>query len=139
LLGAKKINANAIRAIIELLVVHDRPRAGEALAIVSRRANELTENALSGLRAELGPFIRQILAAPAHPLYLSAQLLAARLQLEGIEVSLVRSRFSSREQAENVRLQALESMIAFRDDALLQTLPPIFASERPDFLRRVLD
>jgi putative membrane-bound dehydrogenase-like protein len=139
MLGVKAINAKAIRGVIELLAERDPQRANEAFAIVARRANELTDNALAALRVELRPLVQQILSAPNHSLYPSAQLLAARLGLEAVDVSIVRSRFLSRDEPENSRLQALESMIAFKDDSLLESLPAVLASSSISFTRRTMN
>jgi len=140
MLGAKEVNAKAIGSLVGLLTKGDAERAKEAFAIISRRAGELPTKTLAALRDELRPFSKAILTTPSHPLYVAAQLLAARLQLQAVDGSVVRSRFESQAEPENVRLQALESMIAFKDDSLLlQGLSSVLTSNPPGFVRRVMN
>ena len=68
---------------------------------------------------------------------MSAQLLAARLGLAQVDPAAVRARFTSADQPEATRLQALEALIAFRDPALLTALPEVLSSGSPRFIRRV--
>ena len=139
MLGAKEVHASEIRLLTELLAERASERAKEALATISRRAHELPDNTVAALRAELGPVCRKILSRPTDPLYLSAELLAARLQLDGVDGSVVRQKFLSPNEPEEVRLQALESMIAFKDDSLPGNLPAVLASSPAPFIRRVLN
>jgi putative heme-binding domain-containing protein len=126
-----------VRAMVELLAERDMERANEALAAISKRAQEFNETQLNALRIELEPVCRTLLANEKNALYLSAQLLAARLGIAG-DVAAVRARFISKDQPEEIRLQALESMIAFRDETLLTSLPEALASSSPALTRRVL-
>src|SRR5439155_9687160 len=70
-------------------------------------------------------------------LYLSAQLLAARLGLASGDVAEVRRKFVSNSESTTTRLQGLEALIAFRDSSLLESLPGVLASAPPDFAGRV--
>src|SRR5262249_8646117 len=70
------------------------------------------------------------------PLSLSAQLLAARLDLAQVDLASVRARFTSTQEPEAMRLQALEALMTFRDPALLEALPALWASSPPQFIRR---
>src|SRR5207247_458330 len=98
LLGAKEIHAREIRALTELLVERDSDYAQAALSLISRRAHELSEKHLAALRAEMGPLCRQILSRPNDPLYVSAKLLSARLQLDGMDGAVVRRKFLAAEE-----------------------------------------
>lgn len=136
-LGATNLQASVVREMVELLAERDVERTKEALAAISKRAQELNETKLTALRAELEPVCRKLLANEKNPLFLSAQLLAARLGIAG-DAAAVRARFIAKDQPEEIRLQALESMIAFRDESLLNSLPDVLASSSPTFTRRVL-
>jgi putative heme-binding domain-containing protein len=67
---------------------------------------------------------------------LSAQLLAARLGLAQVDSAAIRARFTSPDQPEAARLQALDALVAFRDPALLTLLPEVLSSGTPQFIRR---
>ncbi len=139
MLGATNLEARAIRLMVELLAARDVERTKEALAAISKRAQELGGANLGALRSELDPVCRSMLANEKGPLFLSAQLLAARLGIATADAATVRDRFLAREQPDEIRLQALESMIAFRDESLLNSLPQIFATSSPAFTSRVLN
>jgi len=107
------------------------------LSAVSSKLGELSEPVTVRLQAELKPVLRELLARETDtPLSLSAQLLAARLGLAQVDPAVVRARFTSASQSEASRLQALDALIAFRDPALLTTLPAVM-SDSPPFVRRV--
>src|SRR4051812_43948159 len=139
MLGAREVNAKAIAVLAGMLAKSDSERAKEAFAIIPRRMGELPSKTLAALRAELRPLANQILASPNHPLYVAMQMLAARLELAPVNGAVVRSRFQSQAEPENLRLQALEALIAFKDDSLLQGLSSVLVSNPPAFVRRILN
>src|SRR5262249_6305012 len=105
----------------------------------SSRLGTLAEPALAELKAELKLPLQDLLARDKdRPLFLSAQLLAARLGLAQVDPAMVRARFTAVDQPEATRLQALDALIAFRDPAFLSALPAVLSSNAPNFLQRVL-
>jgi putative heme-binding domain-containing protein len=139
LLGATNFQPRVVHSLVELLIERDAPRAKEALAAISKRVSEFDPTKTATLRAELKPTCRRLLADEKNPLFWSAQLLAARLGLRAGDAAAVRERFRSKDQPDDVRLQALESMIAFRDESVLTALPDVLTNSSPAFGRRVLN
>jgi len=68
---------------------------------------------------------------------LSARLLAARLGLVQLDPASIRAQFTSRDETEGARLQALDALIAFRDPELIKTLPEVLTLNRPGFVAHV--
>jgi putative heme-binding domain-containing protein len=68
---------------------------------------------------------------------LTVQLLAGRLGLASIDTAEVRKKLVSSAEPEAVRLEALEALVAFRDRRLLDELPGVLSSARPEFVTRV--
>jgi putative heme-binding domain-containing protein len=135
--SAPKPDATAITTLIQFVVGRDKERAKECLSAVSSKLSALSESAALELKAELKPMLQELLARNAGtPLFLSAQLLAARLGLAEVDSAAVRARFISSAQPEATRLQALDALIAFRDPQLLGALPEVMSSASPQFIRR---
>jgi putative heme-binding domain-containing protein len=138
ILSAQKPNASSVADIIRLVADANAERAEECLSVAASKLGGLGEPVLAQLKTALKPVLDQLLASKSDtPLLLSAQLLAARLGLAQIDPAAVRARFTSADQAEATRLQALDALIAFRDPSLLGALPQVFSSGSPDFIRRV--
>jgi putative heme-binding domain-containing protein len=138
MLGAQKPDFTAVAAMIEFAAKHDEQRAQQCLSAVSAKLSSLNEPATEQLKAALDWVLQKIFARKTKgPLFLSAQLLAARLGLAKIDPAVVRSRFISAEQPEGARLQALDALIAFRDSSLITELPGVFSSNSPPFVARV--
>src|SRR5262249_54960369 len=94
--------------------------------------------ALLSLKADLKPLLQGLLERGSDtPLFLSAQLLAARLGLAQVDPASVRARFTAADQPEATRLEALHAVIAFRDPAFLSLLPEVFSSNPTPFNERV--
>jgi putative heme-binding domain-containing protein len=137
-LNNQKIDSHSVAAFIQFVAERDSERARQCLSEVSSRLSGLPEPALSQLKAELKPLLEKLLASgSATPLYLGAQLLAARLRLAQIDPASVRARFTAAEQPEATRLEALDALIAFRDPAFLSALPEVFSSNSVSFNERV--
>src|SRR5262245_2360173 len=127
-------------AIVRLLAERDIEQAREALSAVSAKVHELGEASRADLKTRLQPLLTTILSGrPDAPLYLSGQLLAARLNIGGVDAAAVRRLFAAAEHPESARLQALEALIAFRDPALFDALGPVLSSGSPSFLAQVLN
>jgi putative heme-binding domain-containing protein len=136
-LTAWKPDAHAVAAFIRFVAAKDGERAQECLSAVSTALNGLGAQDAAALKAELGPVLREMLAGPQNtPLFVSAQLLAARLGLTQFDSPLVLARFVSKTEPETARLQALDALIAFRNPALVTSLPEAFSSSSPAFIRR---
>jgi putative heme-binding domain-containing protein len=139
MLSAQKPDATAITTFIKFVAGRDRERFKECLSVVSSKFSTLGEPAASELKTELKPLLQELLARDQDtPLFLTAQLLAARLGLAQIDPAAIRARFTAAELPETARLQALDALIAFRDVALLSALAETLASAPPPFTRRVL-
>jgi putative heme-binding domain-containing protein len=137
ILSAQKPDVSAAATIIRFLADWDDDRAKECLSVVSSKLGELSEPVTDRLRAELKPVLLEFLARETDtPLFLSAQLLAARLGLAQVDPAAVRVRFTSAGQPASTRLQALDALIAFRDPALLTVLPEVLSGPSL-FVRRV--
>lgn len=138
MLSAQELDAAAIATFLKFVAERDGERGKECLSAVAAKLDALSERNLAALKPELKPVLQELLARHAgKPLYLGAQLLAARLGLVQIDPASVRAQFTSAEQPDAIRLQALEALVAFRDPALLTVLPEVI-SGAPLFVRRVL-
>jgi putative heme-binding domain-containing protein len=69
---------------------------------------------------------------------LTVELLAGRLGLIQVDADDVRRRFASTGEPESLRLAALDALVAFQDDRLLEVLPQVLTNARPEFAARVL-
>jgi len=138
ILSAQKPNGTAVAALIEYVADRDGGRAKECLSAVSARLEGLSALATAQLRAELKPVLHDLLERESDtPLFLSAQLLAARLGLARMDPAAVRDRFTSTNEPDASRLQALDALVAFRDPVMLSLLPDVLSSASPSFIRRV--
>jgi putative heme-binding domain-containing protein len=127
-------------ALIGMLAERDTDYSREALAAVAGKARDLGAAARADLKNRLRPVLTKILASPADgPLYLSGQLLAARLDAGGVDAAAVRRLFLAPEKLEATRLQALEALIAFRDPDLVEAVAQVLSSGPPPFLAQILN
>jgi putative heme-binding domain-containing protein len=139
-LGRRPPDTAVAAELVGLLVGRDAERAREALSAVAAQAPALDKAGQADLKGRLKPLLTRLLAGPpADPLFLSAQLLAARLGVAGVDAAAVRRLFVAPEQPDAVRLQALEALIAFRDPALSESAGRVLSSGSPTFLGQVLD
>src|SRR5205085_10690931 len=123
ILSAQKPDESADAAMIKLVAELNEARAKECLSAASLKLDSLSEPVTVRLKTELEPLLRGLLAREKDtPLFLSAQLLAARLGLSRMDAAAVRARFAAAGEPQAVRLQALDALIAFRDPALLTAL-----------------
>ncbi len=138
ILSAQKPDGTAVAAFVGFIAGRNTERARECLSTVSAKLDGLSASATTQLKAELKPVLRELLEREKDtPLFLSAQLLAARLGLARVDPAAVRGRFTSANEPEASRLQALDALIAFREPALLTVLPEVLSSGSPHFIRRV--
>ena len=138
MLNNQKLDARSVAELIQFIAERDSERAKQCLSEVSSRLSTLTEPALLPLKAEFKPLLQGLLARDsATPLFVSAQLLSARLGLAQIDSASVRARFTEADQPEATRLEALDALIAFRDPAFLSLLPKVFSSNSVSFNERV--
>jgi putative heme-binding domain-containing protein len=138
MLAARVPEIDAATALLEYCMQTAPGRAPDCIAAISSRTGGLNEATLAKLKQSLLPLIENVLRErPSTQLYLSTQLLAARLGLASGDAAEVRRMFVSTSEAVATRLQALEALIAFRDSSLLESLPGVLASARPDFAGRV--
>jgi putative heme-binding domain-containing protein len=126
MLAAQRPDFSAVAATIRFVAKHDELQARDCLARLNERRDELI------------PVVQELLARKADgPLHVCAQLLAARWGIAKIDPAVVRARFMSANETETTRLQALETLVAFRDSALLAELPSLLSSNSPRFITRV--
>ena len=138
MLSANIPSAESVVALLEFAVQSAGSSAPDCIAAAAGKIESLNNAALAQLKEQLRPLVEKHLKAPvATPLYLSTQLLAARLGLATAEVSEVRRKFASATEAETTRLQALEALIAFRDESLVESLPNLLSASPPEFIVRV--
>jgi putative heme-binding domain-containing protein len=139
LLGAQNPDVDAVVSLLEFTAPRAPERGTEGIAALSAKMGELKESALTRLKERLQPWVEKILREErSTPLQFSVQLLAARLQLASLDAAEVRRKFISRTEPEATRLQALEAMIAFRDESLLGALPEVLSTDPPALVQRVL-
>src|SRR6185369_13888392 len=137
ILSAPETDGVSAAAFVQYVAERDGERARDCLSAISAKLGALSDASVAQLKSALKPVLERLLAREKDtPLNLSAQLLAARLGLAQIDPALIRARFTSASQPEDSRLQALDALIAFRDPALLSTLPQVFSTDAPQFIRR---
>jgi putative heme-binding domain-containing protein len=126
ILAASRPDYSAVAALIRLVAAREPQRARDCLARLGERRDELI------------PLIEELLRRKEDvSLQLSVELLAARWGLAKVDPALVRARFTSADQPEATRLQALDALVAFRDPGMLAELPTVFSSNSPRFVVRV--
>jgi putative heme-binding domain-containing protein len=135
---APTIDGTSIAALVALVAEGDVAHANECLSSISAKLVDLNAADLAQLTRALAPILRRLVAQKSGngaPLYLGAQLLAARLGLADMDPAVVRKQLSSPDQPEASRLQALDALIAFHDAELLKLLPAVLSSGAPQFVR----
>jgi len=136
MLSAQKPNEAAVATFLRLVARQDGERAKECLSVIGSKLSALSEPVIAQLKAELKTVLQELQESKT-PLFLSAQLLAARLGLAQVDPVAIRARFRSVEQPEATRLQALDALIAFRDPMLISALPEVLSSNPAHFIGRV--
>jgi putative heme-binding domain-containing protein len=124
-----------IREVLSRLVDHDLKLARQCLSIIADRMPEMSQDRRGDLRDRLRPVLS---GDPRSALFFDTQLLAARLGIRSLDAGFVRDRFIAASESEDVRLQALDSLIAFRDPSLPNVVDQVLATGPAPFLTRVL-
>jgi putative membrane-bound dehydrogenase-like protein len=94
------------------------------------QTGEITGTAPARWVARLRPVLVRLLGGkPDDPLYWEAALLAATLR-DPAGVDIVRTRFTSQEQPEAIRLQALAALVAAKDGSVLEVAGPLLADTK---------
>jgi putative heme-binding domain-containing protein len=138
ILHARHPDAATVAALLEFAAERAADRAPQCIAIISTNLVALNDSQLAQLKQELRPTVEKLLNDPRSANYrLSVQLLAGRLGLASVDAAEVRRKFASSAEPESVRLEALEALVAFRDRRLLDELPGVLSSARPEFATRV--
>jgi putative heme-binding domain-containing protein len=141
MLGAREPDAAAVAAMLAYAAERAPERAPECVAAVSANLNGLNDAQRGNLKQQLRPLIKKLLADDRAAKYrMSVELLAGRLGLASIDDAAVREKFTSSDEPDAVRLEALEALVAFRDRRVLDVLPDVLSSssQRPEFTTRVL-
>jgi putative membrane-bound dehydrogenase-like protein len=138
LMAADPFDPRPVAAVLDATTSRAPDRASACVAAVAGRLDSL-----GAAKARLAEHLRGALERMARDERLAAarfgaQLLAARLGLGGLDAAAVRRLFLDPSQPEPSRLQALDALVALRDPALLDTLPPLLASSRAQFTARML-
>jgi len=137
LLSARNADAQAIGRLITH--TSDPSVARECLSVISRKAGELSESDRGAIAKAIEPFVRKVLVTKGkHPLFVSAELLAARLGIAEVDTAAVRARFLSSDSGESERLEALEALIAFKDPALIEALGRVWKESPVGFQAKVV-
>jgi putative heme-binding domain-containing protein len=139
ILSSKTPDTASAARLIAIVAGRDLDCARACLAAVAARARDLKDGDQATLKSGLQPLLTKTLANPKDPLYLSAQLLAAHLKIGATDASAVRKLFTSSEQPQATRLEALEALISFRDAQLQAALIEVLAAGSPQFLGSVFD
>jgi putative heme-binding domain-containing protein len=128
-----------VQTIIERLVSRDGALAAECLAAVAEKAREASNACRRELQARLQPILQKILAGdPAGPLYFDAQLLAAQLGIGSVDPRAVRELLLAGREPEDIRLRALNALVAFNDPALPAALEQVLKNGSTRLVSRVL-
>lgn len=136
---AKPLPASALGEWVELAVEKSPVRANECLSAISAQLTGLDTGGLEQLKQRLQPILTPFLSSrSSSPLSTSAQLLAARLKIAEVNPADIRRRLVSAAVPEAARLQALGSLIAFRDPTLLEIIPKLLAGADGRFASQVL-
>jgi putative heme-binding domain-containing protein len=99
----------------------------------------MTGGRREALRGRLEPILAALTADHSTgSLGLSARLLASRLGAAPRETTAVRGQLLAAELPEGLRLQALDTLVAFEDPGLSEAVGIVLASGSPGFLARVL-
>jgi putative heme-binding domain-containing protein len=135
-LGASAPDAQAIHVILKKLVAEDVRRAREAFAMVARKVAEPEFAQKNALKETLGTRISALASNEKHPLNLEAKLLSAHLGLSEFPAAALHQKFVSLAEPETNRLQALESLVAFKDPDLPTTVANVITSAPVAFVTR---
>jgi putative heme-binding domain-containing protein len=139
MLSAQKAEASSVATFVKFVADRDGEAAKQCLSAISANLGALGEPVHEQLRTALKPVLQELFTRETDtPLFLSAQLLGARLGLSPIDAAAVRTRFVSTDQPDATRLQTLDALVAFRDPELLQVLPQVWSSASTRFVGRTL-
>jgi putative heme-binding domain-containing protein len=135
MLSSQKLDATAMATFIRFITGHGVEQAKEALSLLSAGLNTFSDT--TALKKEMAPVLSELSRDKSKPLFMSAQILAAKLGLIQLDPASIRARFGNGSEPEGDRLQALDALIAFRDPALLAELAEVISGSRPAFTQRV--
>jgi putative heme-binding domain-containing protein len=139
MLNTRQPDAKAIATLLDYAVEHAPERAPDCVAAISTNLNGLNDTRLAELKQHLARVIKNLMQDPRPKTYrLSVELLAGRLGLASIDIAGVRGKLLSSAEPDAIRLEALEALVAFRDEQLLDALPEVLSTARPEFGTRVL-
>jgi putative heme-binding domain-containing protein len=139
MLNTSQPDAAAVGKLLEYAAGRAPGRARECIAAVSANLAGLNDAQLGELKEQLRPVVEKLLNDSRSVAYrLSLELLAGRLGMASIDAADVRRKFASNAEPESARLEALDALIAFRDQRLLDELPGALSLARPEFTRQVL-
>lgn len=139
ILAARQPDIEAASAVLDYAISHKAESAAASVAAVAAKVNSLKESELTALKAQLSPLIQNVLQKEqTTPLGLSIELLAARLHVGSFDVADVRRKFASANEADDIRLEALDALIAFNDRALLDVLPQVLSTASLQLSTRLL-
>lgn len=137
ILSAPEPDVQAVVSLLEYTHNHQPDRLPDCTAAVSTKLKDLSDSKAAELKQRIRPLVESILERRS-PLYPSTQLLAARLGLDSIDTAETRRKFTSNDETDQSRVQALEALIAFKDGSFLEALPDVLASASTDFGTQVL-
>ena len=147
LLAAREPDVATAAALIRYASRSREDLVPACVGAVSARVDSLDARGREAVARGLRPLIEEaLLDERPTPLRLAAELLGAKLKVAAVDPSAVRRRFLADDKPAASRLQALEAMVALRDEGLLDAVarvlpaaPPAFAAKALAVLGRVED
>jgi len=145
IVGRKNSDPRPVVALFRLLAEGRRSEvatARQCLAILAGRVQtgEISGRPLLELRQAIQPLLLPILRDEQHPLRLDAALLATTWK-DSVAFAAVRSVLVGTDHPDELRLQALDALIAAGDTSLLETASKALADAKantPDFRGRLI-
>jgi putative heme-binding domain-containing protein len=138
-LSASNVDARVVAQLVEYARRHAPVQMPACVAAVSAKLDGMSGGTRDRLKDALRPVVEAVLTDERPtPLRFSTQLLAAKLGIAEVDASQVRRRLVSASEPADVRIQALDALVAFRDPQLLGALPGVLSSARPALSAKVL-
>jgi putative heme-binding domain-containing protein len=141
-LGRRRTDPTLVLTLFRLLVDKDADAARRCLAVLATRVQtgEIAGAEAAALGEQFLPTLHRLLGRAGSPLRTEAAVLAATLK-DPTGLDVVRRLVAAKGRSEDVRLKAVEALIAARDPAALDVVAPVLADTRgqsPSFRGRLL-
>jgi putative heme-binding domain-containing protein len=138
ILSAHRPDVESTATLLDYAFRSGAPTTAQCVAAVAAKVEGLAPGVRDELSNRLRPLIEKTIGQKqSTPVILSVQLLAARLHVGTFDAADVRRKFVSSDGDESTRLQALDALIAFKDQPLLDALPGVISSASPELATRI--